>query len=392
MKDLKKMKTWMTRAVVVLLLASGAAIAQDNELGQAPDFGKYDVAAVDDGHDVEITAIVENEVGMRCDSCNTTQSLIQAAASRLPTARRTNVYAINARLGIVVGVYLNYLAPGEQDVRMFTVDPIITQWVADVGRVYRENGNSLRLRLVARADGSMYWVRANGTREEIKDPDPRLDSGFSPMLDGNGVNDAPPNSAPIDLRGYDFPPNFSTMYPSFPPTSYDFAFDPTPSVRPFVRDETANIQYGTATGVINGTVSTEASGGLTTPVASVTGGVTVTNNLTSSINVYVPMKDGGFALVSYDKKTGLITLLQLEDGQGNNLPTNHPDPMTYLRGAHFRFGDSGQGHASIGSFRDWALDNGIPIMGDTPWYYGSGSRVCILDPATGQRVMCTKED
>jgi len=402
---MKESKTIGRKAVLatIFLLASHAASADvpsatpTHDAGwsqAAPWLGMDGPALVDDGHDVQITVVVDHEVGMRCDTCNTTQSLINAALSRFPRAQRTNVYGINARTGTVVGIYLNHLGPGELDHHEFAVDPLVRQWVADVGAVYRANGYSLNLKLVGRADGSMYWVRANGTREELKDPDPRLDSGFTPMDNGNGVNDELPNSSPIDLRGYQFPSNFFTQYPAYPRSSYDFAFASTPSVNGFVRDQTAGIQYGPATGVINGTVTaTGPDGGLTTPIASLTGGISVSSNLTSSISVNVPMPDGGFAIVSYDKRTGVITLLQLEDGQGASLPTNRPRAEEYLPGNPFHFADTAQGHSSLDSFRDWALRHGIPVTGATPWDAGTGGRVCVYDVNDhGRTVVCTRDD
>jgi len=150
----------------------------------------------------------------------------------------------------------------------------------------------------------MYWVRANGTIEELKGRDTRLNGIGAPMTNSLGpqVNDAPPNSAPIDLRGYQFPPNFFQNYPNFPRTSDDHAFTTTQNVDGFLRDQAAGIQYGTPSGVINGTVSATASPGIATPVGTLGGGVTVINTLTSTITAYVPMKDGGYAVMSYEKR------------------------------------------------------------------------------------------
>lgn len=340
--------------------------------------------------DTQVTAVVPGEAGLRCDTCATEQIMIQSAAARFPRVQNTTVYVVNLPAARVVAVRLNYLGPGEQDINVVPVDPLITRWIQQASLVYLQNGRSLNLRLVARGDGSMYWVRANGTIEELKDPDSRLDGGGGLMPTAqHEVTDAPPNSAPIDLRGYQFnEPGFSQNYPNFPRTSYDYSFAVGSTVDGFVRDQTAAIQYGTATGVINGTVSSTAGGGVTTPVASATGGVTTTNTSTSTISVYVPMKDGGFALVLYDKKTGIVTLAQLYDGQGRALPTDHPSPQTYLpNSSPFNFNhESGNGPNAFNNFRDWGLRNGIPIVNATPWY--SGTTSCTWRVGSGGAMDC----
>ena len=176
------------------------------------------VASAPSVHNVEITSVVRDEIGLRCDTCVNAEALYAEAQSRFGTAVNTKVYAVNAATGTIVGVFINYLGPTEPPtIRRFAIDPLLERWVAQVGEVYRANGNSLRLRLVARADGSMYWMRANGTIEELKGRDTRLNGIGAPMTNSLGpqVNDAPPNSAPIDLRGYQFPSNFFQNYPNF---------------------------------------------------------------------------------------------------------------------------------------------------------------------------------
>ena len=388
-KDGKMMKHWIAGAIAALLLANHAAAAQGAMPAAAPAGVTIEVAAVDDGHVVEIAAVVQNEIGMRCDTCATAQSLINAAALRLPTARNTNVYAVNARTGMLVGIYLNYLGPGEQEVREIAVDPLVKQWVANVGQVCRDNGNSLNLKTVVRADGSMYWVKANGTREELKDADPRLDSGFSPMDGREGLNDAPPNSAPIDLRGFQFPPGFSRIYPAFPQTSYDMAFNVYYNVNDFVRHQAANIEYGAPNGVINGTISASGSGGIVYLV-NLIGGVEVTRVLTSSIRAYVPMIDGGYVLVAYDMETGVVTVLEIVDPQGLQLPTDKPLPSSYLRDHPLPFDGGSTGQGAFGSFRDWARRNNIPVTGGTPWHASGYS--CTWTPGDGGGTLrCVKQ-
>jgi hypothetical protein len=279
------------------------------------------------------------------------------------------VYVINLEAGIVGGVYVNYLAPGELVVRSFSVDPVVQQWVSQVGSVYRDNGRSLALTLVVRADGSVYRTRANGTREDLKLADPAIDAISSLMKAGVGpvVTASPPNSTPIDLRGFQFhEPAFTNNNPAFPSSTYDFAFSQSRNINDFVRGQTAGINQGVASGVINGTVSVSTNAGATTPVASATGGTTVTRALTSTLTVYVPMKDGGYARVSYDKETGEVTLRELVDGQGNQMPINHPSLLSYLQSIDYRFvRGTGAGDTAFAAFRDYMLFRGIPVVNTT---------------------------
>ena len=178
----------------------------------------------------------------------------QTVRTRFATTRDTNVYVINLATGIVGGVYVNYLATGELVVRSFTVDPIVQQWVSQVGSVYRDNGRSLTLKLVVRADGSVYWVKANGTREDLKFADPSIDAISSPAAKSAGpiVTAAPPNSTPIDLRGFQFhEPAFTMNYPAFPSSTYDFAFSQSRNISEFVRGQTAGVNQGIASGVMS---------------------------------------------------------------------------------------------------------------------------------------------
>ena len=302
---------------------------------------------------------------MRCDTCTTSAAFIHAALAKYPLEYAARVYVINLQTGTVKAIYANWDDESRRQLGGYElpIDPLLQQYVSNVGQVYRQNGNSLDLKLVARADGSVYWVRANGTTEELKDADPQLTGGRGPMttMSGFAVNDALPNSAPIDMRGYQFPqPGFDNKYFAFPKSSYDLAFSSTTNVNNFVRDQTAGIKYGTASGVINGTVSASTSPAVTTPIASIGGGVTITNDLTSVITVYVPMKDGGFARVEYDKKTGDVKVVEIQDGLGHTLPTNHPNAESWL--SHNSIDFPGTDGSAYNAFRDWTLRNDIPIV------------------------------
>ncbi|GAA0712688.1 hypothetical protein [Dokdonella soli] len=315
---------------------------------------------------------VNTEVGFRCDTCTTSDSFVQAALTRYPRAVSSIAYVINLQTGVVKAVYLDWDTESRRQIggHELAVDPLLQRYVSDVGAVYRENGNSLDLKLVVRGEGSVYWVRANGTTEELKGADWRIASGGH-LKSMDAVDSAPPNSAPIDLRGYQFSePAFSNRYPNFPKTSYDHAFNAGSNINDFVRDQTTDIKYGTPSGVINGTVSATASPGASIAVVSLGGGVTTSRTLTSVITVYVPMKDGGFALVQYDKQTGIVTLSELRDGQGFLLPTNHPTPRTYLPDVSLNFNQgSGNGNTSLNAFLDWTGRNGIPVsVNPTPWF------------------------
>lgn len=325
------------------------------------------------------------EATTRCDTCTTTAQMQQTVRTRFATTRNTNVYVINLEAGIIGGVYVNYVATGELTVRSFSVDPVVQQWVSQVGSVYRDNGRSLALKLVVRADGSVYWVKANGTREDLKFADPSIDAISSPTAKSAGpiVTAAPPNSTPIDLRGFQFhEPAFTLNYPAFPSSTYDFAFSQSRNINDFVRGQTAGINQGVASGVINGTVSVSTNAGATTPVASATGGTTVTRALTSTLTVYVPMKDGGYARVSYDKETGEVTLRELVDGQGNQMPINHPSLLSYLQIIDYRFNQD-SGATAFDAFRDYMLSHGIPVLNVTATLVG-----CVGTP--DGTVRCTK--
>lgn len=315
-----------------------------------------------------VTSVVSGEAAMRCDTCVDLRQMMNSAARRLPLARNTTVYVINLESGQIGGVYLNYLAPGEQDMSLVSVDPIVQQWVQQVSDVYKANGRSLELRLVTRADGSVYWVKANGSFEQLKAPDSAIDALSVPMKALSLQSSAgSQNPAPIDLRGYQFnEPSFTAKYPTFPASSYMSAFNFASNIEGFVRDQVNGINQGAATGVISGSISTTVNGGLTTPVASATGGTTVTQNLTSTVHVYVPMKDGGFALVSYDKATGVITVLKLEDAAGNRLPTNTPPLAPYLENSQLNFPNTKEGNDAYDVFRGYLLDRGIPVISGPP--------------------------
>lgn len=339
----------------------------------------------------------KEEYAQRCDTCVGSVAFIQAALAAYPRSALSTSYVINLQSGVVKAVYLDWDPESRRQLGGYevSVDPILAQYVQNAGEVYRENGNSLNLKLVVRADGSVYWVKADGSTEELSDPTPALTA--APMTtSANGasqptlrsrpvVNDAPPNSAPIDLRGYQFSePAFTGQYPAFPATSYDMAYNQGANINSFVRDQTANVRYGAASGVMNGTVSTSSSHGVAF-VANVAGGVTVTANLSSVVSVYVPMRDGGYALVQYDKKTGIVTLMELRDGQDNMLPLNHPTPANSLPGVTLNFTQrSPNGPTAFNAFLDWLSRSNIPVNYLNSWW----DQRCTGQTFDGLTVTC----
>lgn len=69
------------------------------------------VASAPSSHSVEITSVVRDEIGLRCDTCVNAEALYAEAQSRFGTAVDTKVYAVNAATGTIVGVFINYLGP-----------------------------------------------------------------------------------------------------------------------------------------------------------------------------------------------------------------------------------------------------------------------------------------
>jgi hypothetical protein len=165
-----------------------------------------------------------------------------------------------------------------------------------------------------------------------------------------------PEVGPIDLRRYVFSePEFSRSYPTFPQTSYDLAFDPQTHITDFVRDQLAGIRRA---------VDQEF------------------------VPAFVPMRDGGAALVQYDKQTSVVRIVEISDGQGGNLPIDHQRPQDYLPNSGFHFvKGSRNANVALKAFTGWASRNGIPVdMPADDW----SAIECRGRPAHAQklRIMC----
>lgn len=176
---------------------------------------------------------------------------------------------------------------------------------------------------------------------------------------GSGPSPAaaiPANSAPLDLRGYSFKePAFSGRYLTYPSSTYDYAFVASRNIDTFVRDRTAGIDQGVASGVVNGTASATAADSIN--------GTALTRNFTTRFSVFVPMKDGGYALVSYDRATGAVTLLELCDGADNSMPIDRAPLQVQNIDYRFHLGTR-RGIAAYGVFRDYMRERAIPVVTD----------------------------
>lgn len=163
---------------------------------------------------------------------------------------------------------------------------------------------------------------------------------------------------PIDLRGYRFPDDFIARWPDFPRTSYDAAFGGMDGIGSFVRDQLRHIESSEASGLYDGAEQRHETRVLPTGETIV---VTTTRTMTSKAGVYVPMRDGGYALAIFDAKTRAIDVKDLYDSQGAALPPGDGDATAFFAGRSLRFANGERGRRGLDAIVDWSRRSGVAL-------------------------------
>ena len=170
--------------------------------------------------------------------------------------------------------------------------------------------------------------------------------------------DRPGVGRPIDLRGYAFAGDFLARWPTFPATSYDAAFGGIGGIDAFVLDQLRHIDSSLESGLYDGTEQwTEAQ----VLPSGETQLVTTTRIMTSKAGVYLPMRDGGHALLGFDAKTRAIVAKEIYDSQGVALPVNG-DARQFLVDRGLKFASGERGRRGLDSLADWARRSGITLL------------------------------
>jgi hypothetical protein len=360
--DTRRM-SFLQRCVAALCLLS--AVASAEELHGTP---------IDDA----LTAVGQ-EYAILCNTCATPAQFSAKAIATYPRVRNSVAYVYSLARGEVRAVVLDYDPETGAQIGGYEigVDPRLATYVREAGNMYRQNGNSLKFDLVVRGDGSIYWRRADGSKVELRGAG--LNATAAVPKDGvtmPGVN------SPIDLRGYVFPPDFNNQYPNFPPTSYDLAFGRAGTIDAFVRDQVNSLPNGGVSGIFNGTVQ---SNGNFSAMSFVSGGQQVTKQITTQVSVIVPMRDGGYAIVTYNVQTGAVQLLYLYDAQHMPLPLGGGAAGPFLSQMPLRFSNTAAGLQGLTALQAWAARFGIPITGAG----GSTGSIVRCHSPTANEVTCT---
>ena len=359
---------WFRLASSVPVAALGFGTAQAS--GQ-------DVAASSLSID-DALAIYGEELAVQCDTCLSNAQFSAKALATYPRASQSMGYVFNLLTGEIRSVTLDYDWELRRQLggQVNVVDPLLQAYVRNAGEMYRLNANSLAFKVILRADGSAYWKPADGIAVEI------ADVGLGKRRDVGRVtakDDSPPSpgvGSPIDLRGYQFPPNFGNYYPNFPPTSYDAAFGRAGDTFAFARAQLSNLNGSSRSGIFNGTQQAGASPGLSTPIGSVSGGVSVSRTMSSKVGVYVPLKDGGHVVLAYDVQLGTFEVKEIYDSQGKLLPPGNGNPQTFLVNNPLTFAPGPAGQHGLEALLDWATRNGITMMRGSPWDSAGSSTQC----------------
>lgn len=320
----------------------------------------------------DASAIFGEELSVQCDICRTNSDFSAKALATYPRASQSTAYVFNLMTGEIRSVALDYdwelrrQLGGQVDI----VDPVLQAYVRTAGEMYRLNGNSLAFDVVLRADGSVYWKPKGAAAVELAG----VGLGANVQFAKDGAADpkgTPPGvGSPIDLRGFQFPPDFlQNHYPGFPPTSYDAAFG-LGAVGPFVRDQLAHLNSSPQSGIFNGSQQASASPGLSIPLVSVSGGVVTSRTMTARVSVYVPMRDGGYMIVAYDLETHLLEIKDLYDSQKNLLPPRNGNAQSYLTTHPLFFFEGPRGQQGLEWLLDWARRNGISMRPGETWSPG----------------------
>lgn len=336
-----------------LALGSAAVKASDAQLAQGP---------VDDS-----VSAVGQTYAILCNTCSTSADFANKAITTYPRDRASVAFVYNLHTGTVRSIALEWDLESLSQIGGYELgtDPALDAYVRQAGDMYRRNNNSLSFKLIVRANGSVYWKPASGAIVELRP------AGYGGRFLGDKTEPAlldvnvrkgetmPGVNSPIDLTGYSFPSNFGDRYPNYPRTSYDLGFGNPGNINTFVREQVGNLPNGGVSGVFNGTVQTTT--GAAAPLGLVQGGSQITKQIQSKVSVYVPMKDGGFAIVEYDVVTGLITLKEVTDSQGVGLPTGSGNAAQFFSSNQINFPNTTRGQQGLAAWEEWAHRNGIPV-------------------------------
>ena len=163
---------------------------------------------------------------------------------------------------------------------------------------------------------------------------------------------------PIDLRGYVFADDFLVRWPTFPATSYDAAFGGIGGIDAFVLDQLKHIDSSVESGLYDGTEQWTETQVLPSGETQL---LTITRIMTSKAGVYLPMRDGGYALLLFDAKTRAIDAKELYDSQGTALPVNG-DAKQFLADRSLNFASGERGLRGIEALADWTQRTGIALL------------------------------
>jgi hypothetical protein len=168
---------------------------------------------------------------------------------------------------------------------------------------------------------------------------------------------------PIDLRAYAFADDFLVHWPTFPATSYDAAFGGIGGVNDFVRDQLKHIDSSVESGLYDGTEQWNETQVLDSGETQV---VTVTRIMTSKAGVYLPMRDGGYAVLGFDARTHEIEAKALYDSQGVDLPLRDGNLAAFIVDRSLFFASGERGRRGFAALADWARRNGVALSGAPP--------------------------
>lgn len=321
----------------------------------------------------DASAIFGEELAVQCDTCVSNTQFVTRALATYPRASQSIGYVFNLMTGEVRSVTLDYDWELRRQIggQVEVVDPVLQAYVRTVGEMYRLNGNSLAFNVVVRADGSVYWKPDGANAVELAGNGLDVDAQATAIASAASGKDVPAGpGSPIDLRGFQFPVDFlQNHYPAFPPTSYDAAFGQG-TVNVFVRDQLGHLNGLPQSGVFNGSYQATASPGLSTPLVSVSGGVVMSRTMTARVSVFVPMRDGGHMIVSFDTETKLVDIKEIYDSQGNPLPPGNGNAQTWLPGHPLFFYQGVRGQQGLEWLLDWAQRNGISMGPGSAWSPG----------------------
>jgi hypothetical protein len=330
------------------LLASACACASSADIPPA-------AAPIDDS----LRSVGQN-YAILCNVCASSGDFINKAVTLYPRARSSQAHVYNLQSGQVRSIVLDWDPETNRQLGGYetAVDPAIRDYVVQAGSAYRLNGNSLSFTLVVRGEGSVYFLPRQAAKVELKPAGLRPQAPLEAYAPKAGDDSAlksgpiPAPGSPVDLRGYSFPSNFNNIYPAYPDSTYDLAFGNPARVNDFVRDQINALGGGGMTGFF---------GGLRAALANIAGGREMLQQTQAQITVVVPMRDGGWARVTYDRSTGDVKVVEVRDSQGNPMPPGNGSARSYLLSNEMRWASGMTGAGGYVYFMDWAHAHGITL-------------------------------